>query len=206
MKRKKYIFIGIIFLSLFYSKYAYSETITLDGYFNDWKDKPILNDTIRDELPRYDIVKMKWYVDTSKDRLYLFVKRKYSKNKWTFRIYFSSDIGIRILKVSYNPKNRFVNVKLYNEKNFYIWQAKGKWGDSKKQGKRLEFYVPLKYLVGSTTSGYEVKLKIKSRFDNIPNKGMIVISTVNTYTSFILLIIVIFILTKITTFFNKENL
>lgn len=162
-----------------------AQDISLDGSFNDWADKPGLKDKTGDELPRVDLVEVKWYPDNDSKRLYLYCERDMSKwhifDFWMVEVSLKSDLGERKAYVFYNPETRIVSVWLYDKNGKYLWSANGIWGDIESIANGMEFYIPLEYLVSSVTAGYEIDLIFTSGTDKAPNKGSIKVSTISTY-------------------------
>lgn len=157
--------------------------ITLDGAFADWTDKPYLSDRTRDESAENDLVTVRWYPDRTNGNLYLYAERL-GANKhqdWTFTVSLRGDKGSITLVVDYKVTSGQVNVRAYDLSFRQLWAAKGKWGDEKESGKRVEFYVPLTYLTDTTVGGYEIKMAVYSGIDRVPDHGFILISTASTF-------------------------
>lgn len=170
---------------------VYAGSISLsDDSFGDWSDKPGYSDPIKDESQENDITTVKWYPDTSDGYLYIYCERAAGddtddKGKrfedWILNIRFSSDTGVRQANIKYHPPSNQVDVDLYDDSGNYLWGEKGKWGDSKIPGKGMEFRIPLSYLAGSITAGYQIDMYFTSGKDRAPDSDAIKISTVSTY-------------------------
>lgn len=188
MVNKKIILINVALLIIFFKYTIFAITgITLDGSFNDWSDKPSLSDTVGDEAVNYDIITVKWYPDDTAGNLYFYSERSASANSdWSFTTYLSGDLGAFQENVSYKRVNGTVSLRLYNSSNTQVWSASGKWGDIKTPGTKLEFYVPLSYIVSTTNGGYQINASFKSSNDNVPDQGSITISSVSTGPVFII--------------------
>jgi hypothetical protein len=191
MKSKR-IFVSLIVLLLILLptlSVAAAGEITLDGNFDDWTDKPSLADKQGDETPSRDLISVKWFPDISSGNLYFYAERLSgeddSKHKsfddWELNLYIKGDLGLRKLKLDFHPPSHFVDSTLTDEQGLYLWSEKGKWGDDKEPGTRIEFRVPFEYIESSTTSGYQVSAYFESEEDRVPDNGGISISTISTF-------------------------
>lgn len=177
--------------------------IILDGKFLDWLNKPKFKDPWNDEEPLYDILQARWHPDTITNRLYLYFHTQPSYEDWEFNIYLNGDIGLRRANVYVKSANKNVKLTLYDEKNKYLWSARGKWSNRAKHTNgftRVEMYIPIDYLVSSTVSGYQIDIYSQSRNDRVPDNGYITVSTISTlpyYVNIIFIIIVIILAFKL---------
>lgn len=186
---KKIVTLFIILLIFLTPLISYAEGIDLDGSFDDWKGMPGITDKLYEDNPAFDILDIRWFPDENNDRLYLFAERLGVDDEepgkkfmdWDFEILFSVNGQTVIGKVKYHPPSEQVDIRLEEEDGSYIWSAKGKWGEDKYAGRRVEFFVPVSVLTGSTTGGYEIKMFVNSGKDRIPDRNEIIISTVSTY-------------------------
>lgn len=179
---RRLIAINLILILIFsYFPVSAASGITLDGNYSDWSDKPYLNDTVGDEYSYNDIVTVRWYPDNTAKRLYFYLERKASNySNWSSTVYLKGENGVYSADIYYSYNNGNVNVYLYDSSNRLVWSVKGKWGDVKSPGTRLEFYLPLSYLVSSTTAGYQIAVYFSSSYDDAPDLGDITISSVST--------------------------
>lgn len=193
MNKKVLFIINVLILIIFsYSTVKAATGIMLDGSFTDWINMPSLADPAKDEVARNDIVTVKWYPDNTSGNLYLYAMRLASGNSdWRFNVFLTGDLGQMQVSIYYKRLNRSVNVSLYNSKNNRVWSASGKWGDLKNPGTRVEFYVPLSYIVSTPNGGYQISTSFKSGNDNVPDQGYITISSVSTGPVFIIIGIIL---------------
>lgn len=164
--------------------------IDLEGQFVDWQDKPYLVDNIKDPAGYQDIVKVGWFPDPKSESLYLYSERRSGSNEdgkgrkfedWDFDVFLQGENGLVNAKVHYHPPSRQVDVRLMDEKGKYLWSVKGKWGEDKDAGQKVEFYIPLNFMVSSTSAGYTFDLYFESGQNRIPGEGTVKISTVSTF-------------------------
>lgn len=183
------VIIMILFIVMPFTLSSAASGITLDGSFNDWTDKPTLDDKHGDEIPSQDLICVKWYPDISNGSLYFYAERLsgVDENKsnqyedWELNVFLSGDKDQRKATIDFHPPSQFVQVTLYDSKGKYLWSEKGKWGDGKDPGTRIEFEIPLGYIVSSITSGYQVSSYFTSGSDRAPDEGIISISTISTF-------------------------
>lgn len=163
--------------------------ITLDGEFNDWNDKPNYNLSITNSSIS-QLKSMSWYPNINDGSLYINIVRilnDIDKNKladFDGSIYFEGDLGERRLDINYHPPSQMISLDLYDSNQSRVWSDKGKWGDKKYvegEDNKLEFYVPFRYLVSNTTSGYDIDMYLESSSKKIPPAGIIKISTASTF-------------------------
>lgn len=188
MKKKGLVIITAIIFIMLFPSVAWAETgIVLNGTFTDWSDKPYLSDPNSDESAIRDIVAVKWYPNNTEGNLYFYTERLGSggKTDWSYTVYLSGDLGAKKADIYYKYSNGTVNVSLYDSSNSRIWSASGRWADMKNPGTKVEFYIPLSYLVSTTTGGYEISAYFRSGNDYVPNEGAITISSVSTAPVFI---------------------
>jgi hypothetical protein len=189
LKRILIFIIALLLVLLPYVSSIAASGILLDGSFNDWEDKPSLVDKLGDETPSKDIATVKWFPDASEENLNFYVERlsgvdDNKPNKfedWKLSVFLTGDLGVKRADITYYPSSRFVEVTLYDSYNRYLWSEKGKWGDDKDPGTRIEFMVPFQYIVSSIKSGYQISAYFQSGNDRSPDDGIISISTVSTF-------------------------
>ena len=190
MKNKYWIIFIFIMFCMNLPLKAYAATnIALDGNFCDWSDKPYLVDKAGDETPSQDLVLVKWFPDTSSGNLYFYAERLSGKDDskhksfedWVLNLYIEGELGQRRITVDFHPPSSFVDITLYDNKGNYLWSEKGKWGDDKEPGTRIEFMVPFEDIVSSITSGYQLSAYFVSGTDRVPDNGIISISTISTF-------------------------
>ncbi|HHV98670.1 MAG TPA: hypothetical protein GXX36_03710 [Clostridiaceae bacterium] len=124
---------------------------------------------------------------------------------WVLDARFSSEKGDRLAVIVYHPPSRKVSVHLYDEDGDYLWSVTGKWGEDKKEGKRIEFYIPFSQLVGSIQSGYFIKLFLRCENDRVPDSGEIIISTVSTFPVLTVTILGMFVVSGLIIFGLKRR-
>ena len=182
MRQKKVFFIIILIMIICSSTIVWAAVdIVVNGSFSDWNDKPSLTDPTGDEISAKDIKIVKWYPDNVDGNLYLYAERlTHSNTDWSFSVYLTGDLGARRADIVYKRASSSVNVQLYDSRNTRIWNASGKWGDSKNVGTKVEFYIPLSEIVSTTQGGYQVDTYFLSGTDRVPNQGVITISSVST--------------------------
>ncbi len=122
---------------------------------------------------------------------------------WVLNAYFSSETGDKTALIVYHPPSRKVAVQLYDEKGDYLWSVTGKWGEDKKEGKRIEFYVPFSQLVSSVERGILIKLAIQCKHDRVPDSGEIIISTISTFPALTVSLLALFVISGLAIFCLK---
>ncbi|BEP27791.1 hypothetical protein [Helicovermis profundi] len=175
----------IIFLSLVQTNISFASTIHLDGYIDDWNDKPILYDDYEYNVRTYNnIYSTSWFTD--ENNFYIKIERygyRRLKSKWTtYANLFYANKKYK-LEFNYYPKTRKVYVKLFDitNSNILIWADNGRWGGRGfNKGFLFEAYAPLEKLVGNTTGGYELRAVIHSSNDRSPDYGRITIASLTT--------------------------
>jgi len=75
------IVIAVMLCPIFSSFPVYASGIGLDGDFEDWDDKPELNDPMGDEIPSKDIVLVKWHPDAGEGNVYFYCERSARSDK-----------------------------------------------------------------------------------------------------------------------------
>lgn len=189
LKRISIVLAIIIITALPYTSLKADSGIIPDGSFDDWDDKPALTDKQADETASKDLISVKWYPDTSSGSLYFYAERLSGVDEdktnqfedWNLNLFLSGDRGERKATIDFHPPSQYVDVTLYDENGEYLWSEKGKWGDDKDFGTRIEFGIPFEYIVSSITSGYQVSAYFESQNDRLPNDGIISISTISTF-------------------------
>lgn len=181
------IFIFIAAGMITFPSIALASEISLNGNFDDWSGKPQLNDAPGDEAAFNDFSQVKWFPDNSEGKLFLYCERlagsekKGNKDDWNVTVNFTTEMGNRRAYVLYHPSSRIVSVTLLDADGHFIWSAEGKWGEDKGSAKRIEFYVPLSYLVNSMKSGYQFNMLFTSGNDRVPDNGAVTVSSVSTF-------------------------
>jgi len=189
MKKLLYL-IGIVVV-FFVPMYASAQDIVLDGTFEDWEDKPGLEDGKGDEVVFYDIQQVKWFMNPEQEQFYLYIEREplgdrhnneedYNK-QWSVNIFFHTDLGERKAVVTYQPSSMQVEVDFYDEQDKRLWKSKGKWGDVRDSRAAFEFAIPSEEIVGSFITGYDFDFYVESSSDRVPDNGVITVSTVSTF-------------------------
>lgn len=211
MKFKLYVFLIVVFAVFFFSvPKALADNITLDGEFDDWNDKPYIEDHSEDEDIEKDIVMVRWFSDFNDMNLYLYCERLagYNENDingnrknphaedWELKVKVNvrGDGGRRRADVSYHPESRRVRINLFDGSGNYLWSAHGKWGDDKYTGERIEFFIPLYYLVESAPGGYEFDIIFVSSSDRTPDSGAVTVSTISSFPKYTAVILVLLVL------------
>lgn len=227
MKRMKFFLTAVLFVAvLLLPITVLAGSVATDGKFQDWSDKPSLEDTQGDESSYRDIVMVKWFPDPAGEDLFIYCERlvepdsKEGKSKskdddrfdenydektvsdneiyedirknffnnrcrfkyWVVNLSFKGAGRGENAWVFYHPPSRKVFVMLFDKKGSFLWSAGGKWGDDRNTARRIEFYIPLSYIAGSTAGGYQVDMRISSGNDRVPGAGYITISTISTLT------------------------
>jgi hypothetical protein len=191
----------LVLILLLLPMQVFAASITLDGQFSDWTDKPQIMDLQGDEKPEGDIISSGWYPDTSDSNLYIYCKRlsglDQNKKKpvdWNFEISFKTNSGNRTAFVYYHPESRQVEVTLIDNTGHYLWCGKGKWGEDKASGQQVEFYIPLDFLTGCIPGGYQFDMFYTSGNDRVPDRGAITISTASTFPIYSAIILAAFVI------------
>lgn len=141
-----------------------------------------VEDPSGDELSTEDIIRVSYVGDQTNQTLYLEVERNRTvfKSDWDFYIKTTSTNRSTNIYVFFNGKNRSVSVTVRDAStNAYIWSTSGKWSDD--NGKSVRFSIPYRYIVGSTTPGYEFSFYAIGGKDRAPDAGVITISTIPVY-------------------------
>lgn len=185
----RFLLLFAMIVLIFAPSCVFAQDISLDGTFEDWGDKPSLDDTKNDEMKHNDIYIVKWFADASSKQCFFYIERDPMRSKneynynhvWTVRLFFNTYQGQKTAVVDYNPDSTMVEVELYDENDRGIWKSKGKWGDPKDTQAAFEFSIPMSELIGSMISGYEFDFYVMSESDRVPDQGVITVSTVSTY-------------------------
>lgn len=192
-------FVGIYFISI----KAFASNIVLDGYFNDWQDKPVIEDKVGDARKKsVDIEKAKWYLDQEKNQIYLNVHRSnisWFDINWNFYVDIYGDSKYRG-EINYDSFWGYVKFSIKDKKNKTVYMREGYWGEIF-FGKQVEFGFPVNVVVKAPESGYEVNMVIISGKDRLPDSGYLKVSSISTYPSiniifFIILVSVIYWIRK----------
>lgn len=187
--------------------------IVPDGSFSDWVGMPEIVDNTGDESPQLDIVSTKWFPDTISSNLYLYCERldglegRHNNSKavdWNFKVNFDAGGNKSTAFVDYHPESRQVAVRLVDGNGELIWRGKGKWGEDKYSANRVEFYVPLSYIVGSIQTGYQFDMNISSASDRALDTGSITVSTASTFPWMTAVMLMLWIVLLV--FFNRQGM
>jgi hypothetical protein len=95
--------------------------------------------------------------------------------------------------VSYKRVNQNVNVTLYDSNRTRVWSGSGRWGETRTPGRRVEFKIPLTYIVSNIVSGYQIDMYFRSGKDRVPDSDVIRISSVSTYPVYTIIGLLLFL-------------
>jgi hypothetical protein len=181
----------IVFLILMMSinslVFADSASIVLDGSFDDWADKPFVNDTKHDINSTWDdFLEAGYFAD--KDYLYLRVERlsAHKSEEWHFNV-----VMLNGLKASEEASTPQFDVLTYYDENkskdgtivqvSFEGQVLESTLSSDNNAKMIEFRIPLK-VVGLDGANKDIKFQLKSDpadevIDWLPDGRPIIVTT-----------------------------
>lgn len=180
-----------------------NKIIKIDGKFEDWDDKPIINDKVGDAPISEDIKEVRYFVSDK----YLFLKVKRNDNykvkeNWNFEVLMiDTPQGKKTTEFIFKEKklvpinSTSFQISVYEIKNkgkgkYVVSVSKDKipvetFFSASKDGKEIEFRLPLD-LVGIQGPSKTIKFVIKSNlnartasgFEFVPDSGVTLISMV----------------------------
>ncbi|MGL4990553.1 MAG: hypothetical protein ACRCYE_11210 [Sarcina sp.] len=192
MTKKKLLFFIFLFITVFKTNAFASSSINLDGNFDDWNDKPILNDIQGDSnVQNEDLKILKYSVD--ENNLYIYVERYNSSPldlNWNLQVILFNGTGYTSNHYTPwdNPKDNFqwkstnattiqVTISTMGSEQLPMISTTldDKFRSASLDGRKIEFSIPLTK-IGLTP--HDIKLAVKSptysdapHIDWIPENG-----------------------------------